>query len=135
MKDMDLMNQVNKIIQGLPVLLKEDQSGVLSEAEINFTPFIVNDRSKSEIHWLFRPEETGGCGAALVRYHPGGESPLHEHTGFEFAYVLDGEMITNQGKVKKNDLMLLPPGSRHRSRSETGCLALIVWEKPPVTIE
>ncbi|UOF90069.1 cupin domain-containing protein [Fodinisporobacter ferrooxydans] len=128
-------NQLRNLIQGLPVLLKENQLGILSETEIEFTSFSAKARSKSEIHWLFRPEETGGSGAALVRYQPGGQSPLHVHTGFELAYIFDGEMITNQGVVKKNDLMLLPPGSQHSSRSETGCLALIIWEKPPQTIE
>lgn len=126
---------MSSLAQILPVLLKEDESGTLTEAKIDFTSFNANSRSKSEIHWLFRPEETGGCGAAIIRYHPGGRSPLHVHTGFELAYIFEGEMITSQGTVKKNDLMLLPPGSQHHSRSETGCLALIIWEKPPQTIE
>ncbi|GEO28129.1 hypothetical protein AAC03nite_39140 [Alicyclobacillus acidoterrestris] len=129
------LSNLSNIIHELPVLLKENQSGILCETGIEFTPYSAHARSKSEIHWLFRSDETGGCGAALVRYHPGGESPLHEHTGFELAYIFDGEMVTNQGTVKKNQLMLLPPGSQHSSRSETGCLALIIWEKPPQTIQ
>lgn len=47
-----------------------------------------------EIHWLNRPEASGRFGTAIIRYHPGGESS-HLYTGFEFAYVLDEEMITN----------------------------------------
>jgi quercetin dioxygenase-like cupin family protein len=123
-------NQLSTLISGLPVLLKENKIGMLSEVDIDFTSFGKCGRLESEIHWLFHPEETGGSGAAIIRYHPGGESPLHVHTGYEFAYIFDGEMITNQGTLKKNDLMLLPPGSQHSSRSEKGCLALIVWEKP-----
>ncbi|MGM0748670.1 MAG: cupin domain-containing protein [Bacillota bacterium] len=125
---------LNNLIKGLPNLFKENELGMLSKENIDFTAFGENSRSKSKIHWLFRPEETGGSGAAIILYHPGGSSPLHVHTGFEFAYILEGEMITNQGRLKKNDLMLLPPGSQHSSRSEIGCLALIVWEKPPKNI-
>lgn len=109
--------------------------GGMSETEIDFTSFSANARSKSVIHWLFRPEETGGSGATLVRYQPGGQSPLHVHSGFELAYFLDGEMITSQGTVKKNELMLSPPDSQHSSRNETGRLAFIIWEKPAQSIK
>ncbi|AXI27858.1 hypothetical protein CIB87_02095 [Priestia megaterium] len=119
----------------LPVLHTLDQLGKLSETEINFESYSANERSSSDIHWLFRPEETGGSGAALIRYKAGGTSPLHVHTGFELAYIIDGEFITDQGTVKKNDLILLPPGSQHNSRSETGALVLIIWEKPAESVE
>ncbi|TCP66540.1 cupin domain-containing protein [Baia soyae] len=127
---------LKNLMQALPTLLQENESGVLAETEITFTPFQAIERSKSAVHWLFRPDQTGGTGAAIIRYEPGGESPPHLHTGFELAYVLEGEMITSQGSVKKNEMMLLTPGSRHSSRSgEAGCLALIIWEKPPQPIE
>ncbi|WP_270168840.1 cupin domain-containing protein [Paenibacillus sp. SYP-B4298] len=128
-------NTLHNLVQSLPVLLQEDESGVLAATELEFSPFRAIERSKSAVHWLFRPEDTGGTGAALIRYEPGGESPPHLHTGYELAYIFEGEMITSQGTVRKNEMMLLPPGSRHHSRSDIGCLALIVWEKPPQPIE
>ncbi|HDX9619563.1 MULTISPECIES: cupin domain-containing protein [Bacillus cereus group] len=130
-----MTNQLNNLIKHLPALLKENELGVLTETNIDFTLFSKNERSKSEIHWLIHPEESGGLSAAIVRYYPGGESPLHLHTGFELAYVLDGDMITNQGPVKKNDLIVLPPGSKHNCRSENGFLALMIWEKTPEGID
>lgn len=114
----------------LPTLLRESLQGALVGSEIFFEPLNANSRSNAEICWLFRPAEASGSGAALIRYQPGGQAPLHLHPSFELIYMLEGEMITSQGKVKKNDLIVLPPGSQHSSRSETGCLALIIWNKP-----
>lgn len=127
--------QVADLMKALPVLLQLNESAMLSETEIEFQPFKANERSAAEVHWLFRPEETGGCAAGLVRYAAGGSSPAHEHTGFEIIYIFDGEMITNQGVLRKNELICLPPGSQHSFHSETGCLALIIWEKPPQVVK
>ena len=124
------MNIYQNDLFGLPTLFLEGLQGVLSVAEINFEPLQAGSRSNADIFWLFRPEEARGSAAALIRYHPGGKAPLHLHTSFELIYMLEGEMITTQGKVKKNDLILLPPGSQHASRSETGCIALILWNQP-----
>jgi quercetin dioxygenase-like cupin family protein len=44
--------------------------------------------------------------------------------------MFEGEMITDQGVVKQGDLVILPPGSKHSSKCKTGCLALIIWDKP-----
>ncbi|HDX9494849.1 TPA: cupin domain-containing protein [Bacillus thuringiensis] len=129
-----MKSQLSNFIQALPEILEGNDLSVFSRTNIDFTEFSKIDRSKSEVHWLIRPEESEGVGAAIIHYHPGGESPPHLHTGFELAYILDGEMITDQGPVKKNDIMLLPPGSQHSSRSDKGCLAFIIWEKPPQPI-
>jgi quercetin dioxygenase-like cupin family protein len=121
---------MNSLPDFLPALLRENMQGMLAGSEIRFEPMQAGARSQSEICWLFRPEEANGSGAALIRYQPGGSAPCHLHTSFELIYMLEGEMITTQGTVRKNDLILLPPGSQHASRSETGCLALIVWNQP-----
>jgi quercetin dioxygenase-like cupin family protein len=133
----DLMNNqmsTSNLLQSLPRLLTEDQFGMLAETEFDFSTYRANDRGNSQIYWLFRPEEAGGAGAAVVHYAAGGTSPMHVHTGFELAYILDGEFCTNQGNLKKGDMLLLPPGSRHDSWSETGALVLIIWQQPVVSV-
>jgi len=129
------MNLQQHDLSSLPVLLQQNLQGTLHGTEICFEPLQAGSRSDAEICWLYRPEEAHGSGAALIRYQPGGQAPLHLHTSFELIYMLEGEMITSQGKVKKNDLILLPPGSQHSSKSETGCLALIVWNQPVQLID
>lgn len=124
------MNLHQHDLSALPALLKGGLEGLLSAAEIRFEPLQAGSRSGAQICWLFRPEQAHGCGAALIRYQPGGQAAPHLHTGFELIYMLEGEMTTTQGTVKQNDLIVLPPGSQHASRSATGCLALIVWNRP-----
>lgn len=126
--------QLGNLMQALPVLHELNESGVLTKTEYDFKKFSSNERSQSEIHWLIDPKESGGAGAAIVKYAAGSKTPLHLHSGFELALVLEGEMITDQGTVKKNEMILLRPGSQHESHSETGALVLIIWEKPVVNI-
>ncbi len=129
------MNRPAYDLSGLPVLLRENLEGVLSSAPIAFEPHGGGARAQAEVHWLFKPEEAHGSAAALIRYLPGGRAPRHRHSSFELIYMLEGEMVTSQGVVKKNDLILLPPGSEHASHSDTGCLALIIWNQPVQLID
>lgn len=101
----------------------------LSKTEINFEPIIQDGRCKAEVFYLFLPEEAESSSAALIKYHPGGEAPLHRHISFELIYILDGEMITAEGTFRKNDLILFKPGSIHYSKTKKGCLVLVIWYK------
>jgi anti-sigma factor ChrR (cupin superfamily) len=91
---------------------------------LSFEPF----RAGIEIHRLYTVPD--GPAAALLRYAPGGMAPLHEHTGYEHVLVLDGSQSDEHGTYKTGALLLNPPGSRHSVRSEGGCVALLIWEKP-----
>lgn len=127
--------QMSEMMKALPVLKKLNEEGMLAEAEFDFQPFRVTEQGRQDVHWLFRPEESGACGAAIVRYSAGGNVLAHEHTGFEIAFILEGEMMTNQGVLRKGDLMCVSPGTSHSFWSETGGMALMIWEKPPLVID
>ncbi len=114
----------------LPNLLIGDKRESLKNGDLNFEPIIKDGRTAAELHWLFKNDEKNGASAAIIKYHPGGNQPAHIHNGHELIYILEGEMITSTGVVKKNDLVVLNPGSSHSSSCEKGCLALIVWLKP-----
>ncbi len=122
-------------IDQLPEVLPRFLVGILGERlrseDIKFEPIVSNGRTNAEVHWLFKGEEANGASAAIIRYHKGGHSPLHLHTGFELMYMLEGEIHTSTGTVRKNDLVLLKPGSKHESwASDIGCIGLIVWLEP-----
>lgn len=93
----------------------------------------------------FRPFLTGGSPIAGqsylqlddsfppgTRFHlypmaPGSSSQPYEHTCAEQFLVLDGEVTDHDGFVyRRGDLVLLPQGTQHASRTETGA-ALAVF--------
>ena len=118
----------------LPHLLVGDFADSLKDKKLSFEPIIHNGRTNADIRWLYKPEETNGSAAAIIRYHKGGSGKMHLHTGYELIYIFEGEMETTTGVVKKNDLVLLKPGSVHASKCSDGCVALIIWQQPVQTL-
>jgi anti-sigma factor ChrR (cupin superfamily) len=82
-----------------------------------------------EIYRLYG-DGLSGPSAALIRFHPGGRVPLHEHVGHEHIFVLSGSQRDNLAAAKAGSLIVNPPGGRHSIVSEAGCIVLAIYEKP-----
>jgi anti-sigma factor ChrR (cupin superfamily) len=95
-----------------------------AEDEIPWQPF----RPGVEIHRLYG--DGTAASAALLRYQPGASVPLHVHTGYEHVFVLSGSQTDDRGTHPGGTLVINPPGSRHSVVSPTGCIVLVIWEKP-----
>ena len=104
-----------------------------SVTPITKTPFQQYDLEgpvQPEMSWLpisYRKET--GVGSYLMRMQPGAETIAHDHPGYEEFVVLEGELIDSDGAVfKTGDFVSFAPGTRHSSRTETGCvLAVFEW--------
>ena len=81
---------------------------------------------------IYRLYENGPAGptAALLRFHPGGRVPLHEHMGYEHIFMLAGEQVDEVSKTETGALIINPPGTSHSILSENGCIVLAIYEKP-----
>lgn len=79
-------------------------------------------------HWLYK-EEGGGASAVLLKYEPGARVALHEHTGYEHMYVLDGDEYDEYGEYPAGSFVINPPGTKHSPGSHGGCIALLIYEK------
>jgi anti-sigma factor ChrR (cupin superfamily) len=82
-----------------------------------------------DILYLYRDDESGSS-CALLRYQPGAEVPAHTHVGFEHVYILSGAQSDDRGTYGQGSFVINPPGTGHRVWSTSGCLALLVWQKP-----
>lgn len=92
-----------------------------------FIPF----RKGIEICWLHETSPQ----LALLKYQAGASVPRHRHTGLEIVQMLEGEQIDERGTYRVGDVVLNPIGTEHSVWSETGCVALLMWESPVQFIE
>ena len=82
-----------------------------------------------DVFRLYGDGESGPT-AALLRFHPGGRVPMHEHTGYEQIIVLAGEQVDENSRAARGALIINPPGTCHSVLSEHGCIVLAIYEKP-----
>jgi quercetin dioxygenase-like cupin family protein/gamma-glutamylcyclotransferase (GGCT)/AIG2-like uncharacterized protein YtfP len=82
-----------------------------------------------DIHRLYGYDNDGPR-AALLRFHPGGAVPFHEHTGYEHILILTGSQVDENSRAEAGTVIVNPPGTRHSVFSETGCVVLAIYEKP-----
>jgi anti-sigma factor ChrR (cupin superfamily) len=90
-------------------------------------------REGVEILRLYGDEKSGRA-AAMLRYAPDAEVPLHEHDGYEHIFVLEGAQEDARGVYRAGSMVVNPPGSRHRVRSPEGCTVLILWDRPVILV-
>ncbi len=67
-----------------------------------------------------------GAGFTLYRMDPGSSSQPHEHTCHEQFYVIEGEIMDNDGYTyKTGDFVLLKTGTQHFSTTKTGATLVV----------
>lgn len=112
-------------------------------------PFILSDvfnlaQRQAELPWQpFRPGvdiyplagDGKGSTAALLRYQPGAQVPLHRHSGFEYILVLSGAQGDRCGDYPTGTFVINSPDSYHQVSSASGCIVLVIWEKPVEILE
>ena len=69
-------------------------------------------------------------GSYLMRMEPGAATIPHVHTCREEFLILEGEAIEDDGTVlKRGDWIVYEAGTRHNTRTVTGCLLLgLDWD-------
>lgn len=68
-----------------------------------------------------------GVALFLLELEAGTKFPAHSHKGAEMAYVLSGDLETEDETLHAGDFMRAAPGSKHRHlHSQGGCRALLV---------
>jgi anti-sigma factor ChrR (cupin superfamily) len=71
-----------------------------------------------------------GMSALLFRLAPGAVVPLHEHTGVEMTYVLEGSLEDEEGVCTAGNFVWRPTGNTHEARAPHGALVLGVFMSP-----
>ena len=64
-------------------------------------------------------------GAYMIRMEPGAETIAHVHQRREEYFIIEGDLVENDGKVLgPGDYVVYQPGSYHNSRTVNGCLLI-----------
>lgn len=80
-------------------------------------------------------DDTTGAATVLFRFEPGAQAPLHEHTGLEQTYVIEGELRDHDGVLTAGNFAVREAGSVHAAFSETGSLHIAFFSRPVRKIE
>jgi mannose-6-phosphate isomerase-like protein (cupin superfamily) len=121
----------NRAVTRVPRTIKASERLVRNIRDVAFTPYVVDGKEIPGQSFL-QLDDTfpQGSGFTLYRMAPGSSSQPHEHTCHEQFFVIEGEVIDNDGYVyKPGDFVLLKQGTQHFSTSRTGAtLAVFVRE-------
>ena len=94
----------------------------------HFSPYNRYGAVSSGLKWLpLSKDEKLEHEVFIVQFEPESSSSLHKHKGYEEFYVIDGELIDDDGKgFKKGDYIKFEKGTKHSSYSKTGCTLLVI---------
>ena len=103
---------------------------------LNFEPFDNYGKPIKGMSWhKISYEKEKGEGSYILKMEPGAKSIPHKHVNYEEFYMLDGELIDEDGKIfKKGDFISFEPGSKHYSYTKNGCLILVFMRSRNKTI-
>ena len=113
--------------------MHRDARTIVNIHETSFEPYDLEGPAQDDMSLLsVSYSRATRRGIYVIRMEPGAVTIPHTHECMEEFLILDGELIESDGTVlKKGDFTSYAPGSRHNSRTETGCLLVGVdWDPP-----
>jgi len=81
-------------------------------------------------HKVLYSDPATGLSTLLFRLAPGAVVPLHEHTGVEMTYVLEGSLEDDEGICTAGNFVWRPAGNTHEARAPQGAVILGVLMRP-----
>ncbi|MEM9330086.1 MAG: cupin domain-containing protein [Pseudomonadota bacterium] len=110
--------------------IANEERRVSNVKDAQFVPF--DDTSETERGTSFlqlNPDMPKGVGFYIYKMEPGSQSAPHRHGGAEEFFMIEGELIDNDGTVyRPGDVVWLAGGTEHTSHTETGCLIAVFAE-------
>jgi anti-sigma factor ChrR (cupin superfamily) len=110
-------------------LLADEPSPPSTYVDVVNTPWEKSKFAGIETKVLYA-EEAGGMSALLFRLAPGAVVPLHEHTGIEMTYIIEGSLEDDEGAATAGNFVWRPAGNTHIARAPNGAVILGVFMSP-----
>jgi len=106
---------------------------IFATRNLEMQPYDLDGPLQPEMSYARLSYESGSeRGSYLMRMYPGAVTIPHVHTCREEYLILEGEAIEDDGTVlKAGDWIVYEAGTRHNTRTVTGCLLLgLDWDPP-----
>ena len=107
--------------------VEKDHRKIINIGAATFKPWVLesgNDSGQSLVQ--LNSANPDGVGFHLFRMAPGTTTEAHRHAGDEEFYVLDGDLVDNDGtRYEPGDLVWMKEGTEHHSYSENGCTLVV----------
>ncbi|CUK20427.1 anti-sigma factor, putative, ChrR family [Ruegeria denitrificans] len=96
--------------------------------DTGFVRMHMKDLPDEQVWWKnVSFDEDTGQGSYLMKMAPGTRSNPHIHHGREEFFVLEGDLTDHDGfSYRSGDFVSLAAGSSHFSRTEAGCLLVVI---------
>jgi mannose-6-phosphate isomerase-like protein (cupin superfamily) len=121
----------NQAMTPTPRKIETSERLVRNLRDARFAPYLIDGKEIPGQSFL-QLDDTfpAGAGFTLYRMAPGSSSQPHEHTCHEQFFVIEGEVVDNDGFVYwPGDFVLLKQGAQHYPTTVTGAtLAVFVRE-------
>ena len=101
---------------------------VIETSNKELIPYKRYGEKTNDLSWLaISKDDDSKYEVYLIKFDPGSSSNFHRHNGNEEFYVIDGELIDDDGKIfKTGDYVKFEKGSEHSSYSKIGCKLLVI---------
>ena len=119
-----------------PFLTNEDMLGPLASryVDVDSLPWKPTPCAGIDMKILLEDKQSGLL-TALFRWQAGAELALHEHVEVEQTFVLQGNLVDEEGEVTAGNYVWRPKGNRHIARSPNGALVLSMFLKPNIFLD
>ena len=109
---------------------------IIKTASEEFGEYTWNPELKNMTSLNLSYDHESGQGCYMMSMEPGAVTEIHTHERREEYLILEGDLIEPDGTVLgPGDFVIMEPGTRHNSRTETGCFILGIdysWSKDSV---
>ena len=101
---------------------------IIDPKKLYFEPFDNYGEQIKGMSWYkISYDKEKGQGSYILKMDPGSKSVPHEHVNYEEFYMLEGELIDEDGQIfQKGDFVRFETGTQHSSYTKKGCKLLVI---------
>ena len=105
-----------------------DKRQIIETFNETLLPYNRYGKETNDLKWLpISKDHNSKYEVYIIKFKPNSSSNFHRHNGNEEFYVIEGELVDDDGMVfKEGDYVKFKSGTEHSSYSKMGCTLLVI---------